>query len=126
MHRILKFLLTGVSNTFISLVVFSLLVRTLPATPAMTGISQIASYASGILWSFMLNHLWVFRGVEQPRAAFPRFLAVQIACMLTSAGAIAGTSRAIHVQPELIWLVVMAAITILNFTLLQKWVFKPA
>jgi putative flippase GtrA len=126
MQRILKFLATGLSNTFISFVVFSTLVRHLPATPAMSGISQIVSYGCGILWSFMLNRLWVFRDVEQPKAAFPRFLAVQISCMFASAGAIAGASGTLHLPPELIWLAVMAAITILNFTLLQKWVFKPA
>lgn len=125
MPRIIKFILTGLSNTGISFVAFSVSVHLLPATPIMAGVSQIISYASGILWSFILNNFWVFRESKKPRNTLIRFVTAQVCLMLLSAGSIAGATKTFPLPRELIWVVVMAAITVLNFITLQKWVFKP-
>jgi putative flippase GtrA len=126
MRQVLKFLLVGASNSCVSLAVFSIAIRLLPATPVMTGLSQVVSYACGIVWSFAFNSTWVFRGQQGAPETFMRFMASQVALMFLSAAAMAGADRATQLRPEVIWVIVMGTITVLNFTVLKKWVFKTA
>lgn len=124
--QILKFLVVGVGNTCLSLAVYSGLMRILPAVPAMAALSQIASYSSGMVLSYVLNNFWVFRGERRAAEALPGFIASQLALMMLSALAMAIATHYVQTHPELIWVSVMTLITLLNFTVLRKWVFKPA
>lgn len=94
--------------------------------PAMAALSQIASYSSGMVLSYFLNNFWVFRGERSAAEALPGFIASQVALMLLSALSMAVATHFFHTQPELIWVSVMALITLINFTVLKKLVFKPA
>jgi len=127
MRRIFKFLLVGSSNTILSLAVYSAMMRMLPHTGSMAAISQVISYSCGIAWSYLLNNFWVFRKQEQarPTEALPRFIASQLGLMLLSSLSMGVATSAIPLRPEFIWVAVMAGITVLNFTILRKWVFRP-
>jgi putative flippase GtrA len=122
--QILRFLVVGVGNTCLSLAVYSGLMRVLPAVPVMAALSQIASYSSGMVLSYVLNNFWVFRGERGAAEALPGFIASQLALMLLSALAMAVATHYVEAQPELIWVSVMTLITLINFTALRKWVFK--
>ena len=124
--RLFKFLTVGVSNTCVSLAVYSGLMRLLPNVPAMAALSQVASYSSGMVLSYLLNNYWVFRGERRAAQALPGFIASQLGLMLLSAAAMALATHFIQARPELIWIAVMAFITLLNFTILSKWVFKTS
>ncbi|WP_168709997.1 GtrA family protein [Massilia sp. Mn16-1_5] len=124
--QILKFLVVGVSNTCVSLAVFSGLMRLLPSTPEMAALSQVASYASGMVLSYLLNNFWVFRGKRDAAKALPGFVGSQVGLMLLSAMSIAVATHFFDAPPEMIWMVVMTLITLINFTVLKQWVFKEA
>jgi putative flippase GtrA len=124
--QILKFLVVGVGNTCLSLAVYSGMMRILPAEPEMAALSQIASYSSGMVLSYLLNNFWVFRGKRHAAKALPGFIGSQLALMLLSAMAMAIATYFFHAQPELIWVSVMTLITLINFAVLKKWVFKAA
>lgn len=102
------------------------MMRVLPTVPVMAALSQIASYSSGMLLSYLLNNFWVFRGKRSAAEALPGFIASQVALMLLSALAMALATHLFDTQPELIWVSVMAIITLVNFVVLKKLVFKPA
>lgn len=124
--RFAKFLTAGVSNTCLSLAVYSGLMRVLPAVPVMAALSQIASYTSGMILSYLLNNYWVFRGERRQSQALSGFVASQLGLMLFSAGAMAAATYLFDARPELIWVSVMSVVTVLNFTILSKWVFRTS
>lgn len=126
MPQLLKFLLVGASNTVVSFLVFALVVNSLPANALMAGLSQAVSYSCGILWSYMLNNGWVFRGGAGAGQRFPRFVAAQLGMMVASIAGIAALSELTQWRAELVWVLVMAVVTVLNFLVMKKWVFKLA
>lgn len=69
-----RFLLAGAANTAASYALYLLLLGWLPPLPA-----YVAAYAAGIVLSYTLNALWVFRAGWTLRglAAFPVVHAVQ-------------------------------------------------
>ena len=98
----------------------------LPSVPVMVALSQIVSYASGMVFSYLLNNFWVFRGKRQPTGAVPGFIVSQLGLMMVSAASIATASHFVKARPEFIWVAVMAVITVANFIILRKWVFKSS
>ena len=86
-------------------------------------VSQVFSYSAGIANSFLWNSLWTFR-VTSPGAGHAlRFVALNLANLIASAIAIFVFVDLMGFNVTIVWLVVMALVTIANFTGSKYWAF---
>ncbi len=76
-----KFVLVGVSNTFVGL-------GTIYAMKSLLGLgdasSNLIGYGVGLSWSFWLNRSWTFEHREHPGTALVRFFAVALVAYLVN------------------------------------------
>lgn len=96
--------------------------RWLPDFDGRAGTSQMLSFGAGILWSFLLNRSWVFRG-HAGDYAFIRFLFLQLLLLTSTSLAIEAASRVFPGWQVASWFAVMAVSTVVNFLLMRIWVF---
>lgn len=122
-YRFLRFLLVGLSNALISFVVYLAMLALLPHAVGRTSLAQAIAYGAGTCWSYAWNRIWVFGSRDRVIEEGSRFLAVQVSLMLISIAAIGVAVDGLGTDPVLAWVMVMAAITILNFLLLRWWAF---
>lgn len=119
-----RFLTVGVTNTGISFLVFVVALHILPATGARVLTAQFLSYGAGLAWSYAWNRRWAFGSTAAVGAEAGRFVVSQVALMVGSALSLAAVVERLHVDPRLAWVGVMAVVTLLNFMVLQAWVFQ--
>jgi putative flippase GtrA len=119
-----RFVLVGLSNFVISFSVFRGLLA-LPWTFEFKAtVSQIASYAAGTVWSFLWNRRFTFRSAGSiPRQAV-RFFTLQAAMAGASAGLIGLFVDVMSLPATPTWLCVMGCVTIVNYLLCKRWVFR--
>jgi putative flippase GtrA len=122
--RFARFILVGLSNTLISFLVFHLGMLLLKGFHFRAAGSQVVGYSAGVIWSYYWNRRWSFQSKRNVQAEFPRFLTVQLLCLVLSAAAVGLACDYAQLPATLTWVVVMAGITVLNFSLLQWWVFR--
>tara|TARA_R110001599_G_scaffold262322_1_gene462812 strand:+ start:13283 stop:13672 length:390 start_codon:yes stop_codon:yes gene_type:complete len=120
--QLIKFVMIGASNTAISYVVFFTLYSNLLAGDAFY--SQCLSYAAGIIWSFFWNKRWTFSDKKQSWVAFYPFLILQLILLFISAFFLDIAKDNLDWDINLLWVSVMAVITIINFVLTKFLVFK--
>jgi putative flippase GtrA len=121
-RQLFRFVLVGISNTIISFLTFYLVYHFVFVTE--TFLSQCISYATGIVWSFCLNRNWTFSDPRRAEKTFIRFLLVQLALMLLSSFVLETTARMVTWDINLVWCMVMAIITVMNFILTRLLVFN--
>jgi putative flippase GtrA len=125
--RLLRFGLTGCLNTGVDWLVFFLLASLVGLAPMW---AQVLAYLTGVLNSWFLNSLWVFR--EEPNQAapwkspgpvFPRFVLVTG----LSAAATSGAMQLLASTTSLPLLADKVMVTILgmavNYLFYHNWVF---
>jgi putative flippase GtrA len=80
-----KFVLVGVSNTFVGL-------GTIYAMKSLLGLgdasSNLIGYGVGLSWSFWLNRSWTFEHREHPGRALVRFFAVALVAYVVNLAAV--------------------------------------
>ena len=117
-----RFIIIGFSNTFIGYIVFIVTYNSFLAGNVFS--SQCISYSVGILWSFVWNMKWTFSSKRHKWKLFLPFFFLQIALLFSSAFLLTVAKQNLNWNISLIWLCVMAIITIANFALLKFLVFK--
>jgi putative flippase GtrA len=121
-----RFLAVGVTNTLISFGVFMGMLQILGGVPQRAAIAQATGYAVAIAWSFTWNRRWTF-GVGGPWAGrFARFLALQLALLALSAGALHLAVDRAKIPAVPAWISVMAVVTLLNYFGQRRLVFGRA
>ena len=120
-----RFICIGISNTIISFACFKFSLYVLPEFRSRTAFSQGAAYAVGTVWSFFWNRTWTFRSDGRVHSESIRFLILQIAMLLLSSFYMWIAVDLFGGSANINWLGVMFVITILNFSLMRAWVFKP-
>jgi putative flippase GtrA len=123
--RFVRFILIGISNTLLSFLVFQTGLFLLKGFRLRAAGAQVAGYSAGVLWSYYWNRRWSFRSSRNVEAEFPRFLTAQLLCLSLSTAAMWTACDYARFPATWAWAVVMAGITIINFSLLQYWVFRP-
>jgi putative flippase GtrA len=117
--QLARFLVVGVSNTAITLVVYAVLVRAgLPPVAA-----SVAAFAAGAVNGFRLNRAWTFRSAR--RGAGPAARYVVVAALGTALNA-CGVALAVHVAelPKIAGeLAALPPVTAATFVLSRAWVF---
>lgn len=119
-----RFLLVGLSNTFISFVAYTVAVSILPKSVGMASIAQLFSYTTGIVWSYFWNRLWVFRSSAHVARESGRFIIIQVSLMVISAAGIGYAVDSLKVHRILAWVTVMGGVTVANYLLLRYWAFR--
>ncbi|WP_371377841.1 GtrA family protein [Thalassotalea aquiviva] len=119
--KLSKFFIVGLSNTLISYISF-LFFFSLLGLPVF--ISQLFSYSIGIGWSYAWNNAWTFKSQKKIRLTLFLFIFCQILLMILSALLLHILNFYFQSYISLLWLTVMAFITVLNFTINKFWIFN--
>lgn len=119
--RFLKFGITGVMNTAIDFLVFTVVLY-LGGNPYF---SQVLSYSAGMLNSYLLNRSWTFQSKERIWSGqMLRFLVANLSLLVASLGVI----WLVHGQigaPELLAKLFATGMTmVVGFLVNRFWVFK--
>jgi putative flippase GtrA len=117
-----KFTIIGITNTAISYIFFYVLYNYFLIGNVFY--SQCLGYAAGIVWSFIWNKKWTFSFTNISYSVFFSFLFLQLILLITSAFLLAIAKASINWNINLIWVVVTAIITIINFLFTKFLVFK--
>lgn len=116
-----RFVLVGLSNTVLGYALFLSFLYLLGDERKHAGLAQLFAYCGGTLWSFYWNRRWTFRSSGKMRSEGIRFIALQAALALASAGGIALLTAKLSISVHIIWILVTAVITVVNF-LVSKYV----
>lgn len=116
-----KFIIIGISNTIISYVTFVIMFDFVTTHSAF--LSQCISYSAGIVWSFIWNKNWTFENKQQSNSFF-KFIITQVSLLLLSALSLNYCVNIFTIDAKIIWVFVMAIITVINFLLSKFWVFR--
>jgi putative flippase GtrA len=119
---LIKFIIVGFSNMIIGYIVFTVFYNSI-----LTGLafpSQCVSYGSGIFWSFFWNKNWTFSEKNKSWSAFFPFLVLQITLLILSATLISIAADNLSWDINIIWFLIMALITLINFTFSKYMVFR--
>ncbi|MBN1545628.1 MAG: GtrA family protein [Syntrophaceae bacterium] len=120
--QLLKFLIVGISNAIVSYTVFLVVYKFVLFGNAF--VSQCLSYAAGILWSFNWNKNWTFSRTKHQWDVFIPFVMVQVMLLFLSAFSLSIAHEHLHWNINIIWVCVMAVITLMNFSATKYLVFK--
>ncbi|GAC1323162.1 MAG: hypothetical protein NVSMB25_19190 [Thermoleophilaceae bacterium] len=117
--QVLRFLLVGVTNTAVSLVVFAVANRLGVWYP----VASAVAFAVGALNGYTLNRVWTFRAGAFSRSRFARYAVVQLVGLGVNELAIIVAVDALgteHVLAQVFALVMVSAMT---FALNRQWAF---
>lgn len=132
-----RFLVVGVTNTAVTFAVFQLATAALgraplPVARVRTAAAQGAAYAVGIGMSYALNRAWTFRARAAAagtaaraarRGERARFVVLQGALLLLSAGTLQAVVWATWWPAAAWWPAVTAGVAVLNYHAQRTWVF---
>lgn len=118
-----RFIGVGMTNALLGYLIFTVALRVLDGIPYRAACAQTVSYAAGVMWSFFWNRTWTFASHGHVVTQSARFLSVQTAMLLLSAGLISLAVDVGHWPPTMSWIGVMSLITIMNYLFLRYWVF---
>ena len=123
LYKIIKFSITGVLNTLVDFLVFTVL--TIFWNPY---VSQVCSYSAGVLNSYVINRSWTFRsegkflGVE-----LVKFIVVNLISLTASLVLMWFLQSIVKIESELICKIpVTLATMVINFILSNLWVFRSS
>ena len=119
-----RFALVGLSNFAVSFSVFRGLVAISGSFEYKATVSQIASYAAGTIWSFIWNRRFTFRSTDPILGQGTRFVVLQASLAAVSSGLIGLFVDIMSFPASPTWFVVMGFITIGNYFLCKRWVFR--
>ncbi len=121
--RFARFLMVGLSNSFVSFCVFQGLLRLPHEASLPVSLCQLISYGAGVAWSFFWNGRFTFRSRAPVVKQGLRFVVVQLFMAGASAAGVALFVDILGWAPTLSWFIIMAPVTIANFLLSRYWVF---
>ncbi len=118
--KLIKFAITGVMNTAVDYIVFTILIY----FGLSTSIAQVFSYSAGIVNSYTINRSWTFKSEERYISRqLLKFLAVNIVIMLVSVGVIYIFETIIGLPVMLAKLCTVGVTVVLGFILNRLLVF---
>lgn len=117
--QFLRFLIVGVINTTISFIVFAALFN----IGLIAFFSQAFSYLSGVAISYFLNSKFTFND-RASKTGFMQFFLVQMVMLFLSSTFVFLGVDLLGFQYVIVWIFVMAIITVLNFFSSKYFVFE--
>jgi putative flippase GtrA len=123
--QLIRFVMVGSSNFVVSFLTFQSFLIITDDFQMRLAAAQATSYGAGLIWSFIWNRRYTFRSFGPWSIQFLKFLIIQLFLAGMSAFIIWLIADFLfHLQATLSWFIVMGPITILNFYLTRKYVFK--
>ncbi len=119
-----RFIIVGISNIAIGYAVFAVALHLLGDFVLRGTVAQIIAYCVGTVWSYYWNRRWTFRSDADVGGEASRFIILQIGCAVISTGGVGVTVDALHLHPTLSWLGVVGVVSVINYVLSKRWVFK--
>lgn len=118
----IKFGLTGVANTLIDFLVFTLLSTVFSFNIYL---SQIFGYVCGMVNSYLINHSWTFNSKNKMLSfELIKFIITNTIMLLISLGALKVATDYLGLTKIPAKIVVTAFTLCLNFLISKIWVFK--
>lgn len=87
-------------------------------------IANIVSFCSGLIVSYILNRLWVFKSNNQPHKEFFTYVCLAMFNLLLTTILIGILTRSVGINPFVVKLVLMITIAVWNYLLFSKLIFK--
>lgn len=115
-----RFIIVGGMATLGYIVVATVL-ETLAAFPPWA--ASVIAYASMIGPAYMGHRLFAFRATTGHTQSFPRYLSVQILCLVLSGVLASAIGGVIALHPVVLYVVVAAILAVISFVLTRLWVF---
>ena len=117
--RAARYVGVGFINTTVHLVAFAaLLAGRVPYVAADT-----LAYGAGVVVSYLINHRFTFRVLAHSRAAFARFMTLQVALAVANVGATAALVETTTLPPLAGQALVLIPLAAVGFLLARNWVF---
>lgn len=117
--KMIRFSIVGSSNMLISYVMFQVILE----LSNIAYISQVLSYAAGIVWSYLVNSRWTFQQTNYKRSQLFRFIVLQISLLIFSSAILGLTVDILYYEHNISWLGTMTVVTVINYYLSHHWVF---
>ena len=124
--RFIRFIIVGISNALISFITFEVTIKLLNNFVAKGTAAQSISYTAGIIWSYTFNRKWTFKSSNKVGPEVIRFIVVQLSLLLLSSVTVGIAVDGIDLPYRLSWATIMFFITILNYFLMKKLVYRSA
>jgi putative flippase GtrA len=130
-RRFARFVIVGCSNALIGYGVFSFLIRSgLFPDHLRIVLSQVCSYASGVIWAFFWSRGWAFDDAESAAPSLHgqafRFALLQIWSMILSVALVGMLIEHLGWPPSAGWISAMSVVTVVHYAGMSVWVFPPA
>ena len=121
--KFLKFGITGVMNTAVDFLVYTLLVS---VCGMGLYVSQVISYCCGMLNSYVINRKWTF---STKNGFFSlelvKFVILNLAMMLLGMGIIYLAAERLGLHKLIGKLISTVLVMVINFVISNLWVFRP-
>ena len=131
MGQFCRFLIVGASNTLLAYLLFWfglwLFARLGLSGGWPRSVAYLGAYALSTLWAYVWHGRITFRMApgSTARSALVRFCISQACLALLGNGLLEFGVRISGYDVRILWIVVTAIITMLNFLISKYWVFKP-
>ena len=124
MHRIkieaTKFTVVGAANFVLTFVVFTVMLKLLDVNYL---ISLASAWVVGMIFSYILNFLWVFRPEEkiQFRSRFVKFTIASVLSIALNMVALSYIVESTDADPFIVQVVLIPFIVVFNFSTAKFW-----
>jgi putative flippase GtrA len=119
-----RFLVIGTSNSVVSFSTFWLAINSPVSFTFKVFFSQLLSYAIATLWGFYWHRRVTFKSKGSAHRQLTNFVLLQGSLALISAALIETAVGRLKFGPAVSWVTVMTAITILNYVICRRCVFR--
>ncbi len=90
--------------------------------PSFSG--TLLAYATAVAVGYVAQRQWTFRATHPHSRSFPRYVALQIGCGVLSGLISHTTTNLLGLQPFLMSLTTMIAVSLISFVASALWVFR--
>jgi putative flippase GtrA len=118
--RLARFVLVGLTNTIVALVVYALLIGTGMA-PVL---ASAVAFCAGAVNGYILNRSWTFDGAPGGAGVGARYVTVQLGGLALNAAGVSIAVSHLGLAPTAGEVVILPAVTASTFLLSRGWVFR--
>lgn len=120
-HRLLKFLISGGSAALIEYIVF-LILNSLLRVDVI--VANTVSFSCGLVVSYMLNRVWVFKSAADHKKQFASYLLLAVINLVLSNILVWLLVHVVVIAPFIAKFLTMGAVASWNYLIFSKIIFK--
>ena len=120
LFQFVRFGIVGLSNTFISLVTYEILVY-FNFNPQ---IANFIAFFISVINAYLWNNIWVFKGTKSGKSSIYKFILLYSVTFLISVGLLHLWIDVLHVSKYIAPMISLIITIPINFLISKFWVFK--